>query len=565
MKTAYSFIRWSSKRQSRESSDSKRRQTKSAQEWCQSNGYILSNQVFIGAAESGYSAEHLKVKDGIAIGALARFIEAVDKGLVKPQEVLCIDSVDRWGRQEILDALEPFTKLLNRGIGIVFTGTPLKELLTRELINKHPEKLQWLINEMTRSWAESAEKSRKIKEAKAAKKAEMQAGVIVTHNNIPKYFSFIPDNPDDDNIKTGKYVHNKQTPIIIELIDGALAGKSLYAMAKDLNDRNIPTIRRKFQWSGNSIGKILRNPILYGAYLGNENYVLKIIDKTKFLKLQNILNKNVFNRGKRAGLVNIFKGIAYCAECNGKMNVASGIYKGVAYRYIHCANYGKRDSCKEKAYLPLESMEHDFFYSFLAKNPHDMINGDEKTEIKELQDKIDDKTAELNLITADIQKLIRLMRGKAIDELEAEMLKLNSQRDDLKGQIDALAAKIAAIQDTPKNLGEVFLTTTHFGEGENGADIVKYTYADTLQEIEDALKDNKTRESIRVMLPMVIAKLVFDSKTRSFSVFNRRGYKLYQSRRFPSANNNTTRWRESLKTWTKRKVTGGRVIACKRK
>ena len=170
MKTAYSFIRWSTKRQSRESSDSNRRQTKSAQDWCQDNGYTLSNQVFIGAGESGYKASHLKVKDGIAIGALARFIEAVEQKKIIPNSVLCVDSVDRWSRQEILDALEPFTKLLNLGIGIVFTGSPLKKLISREAIKKDPSIINWLINEMIRSHAESEEKSRKVREAKQAKK-----------------------------------------------------------------------------------------------------------------------------------------------------------------------------------------------------------------------------------------------------------------------------------------------------------------------------------------------------------------------------------------------------------
>ena len=116
MKTAYSFVRWSTRRQSRESSDSKRRQLKSAEEWCQANGCQLSTQVFIGASESGFKGQHLKTKDGIAIGALARFIQAVEKGMVKSSDVLCIDSVD--SREGIgLADVRPYDK--TRGMAAV--------------------------------------------------------------------------------------------------------------------------------------------------------------------------------------------------------------------------------------------------------------------------------------------------------------------------------------------------------------------------------------------------------------------------------------------------------------
>src|SRR4051812_43092544 len=74
-KIAYSFLRWSTKIQGKDSTDSKTRQMRSTREWCDRNGYTLSNEVFIGAGESGYSGKHLKVdkETGRAVGALAKF------------------------------------------------------------------------------------------------------------------------------------------------------------------------------------------------------------------------------------------------------------------------------------------------------------------------------------------------------------------------------------------------------------------------------------------------------------------------------------------------------------
>jgi len=558
MKTAYSFIRWSTKRQSRESSDSNRRQTKSAQDWCQDNGYTLSNQVFIGAGESGYKASHLKVKDGIAIGALARFIEAVEQKKIIPNSVLCVDSVDRWSRQEILDALEPFTKLLNLGIGIVFTGSPLKKLISREAIKKDPSIINWLINEMIRSHAESEEKSRKVREAKQAKKEIILAGHVVPHNNVPKYFHYVPITRQN-----GKYEHNENTKIVLELIQGILNGKSLYQLTCDLNKRGVKTFRYGYTWHPCSVRQILKNRCLIGEYLGIKNYVKPIIDEDQFNRIQNILAKNRLNRGKKAELVNIFKGLCECGYCEHQMQVTGGIKNGVSYRYLRCSNYHAEKTECNNNFIRLAPMEEDFFLKFLGKNPAKLLHVDDKTQVAAIQKQINAKTHLLNITTAEIKKLITVSEGLDVAELKDRIKDLQAERDGIKISLDELTRQINNIQDTPKDIEEIrdwfermaakhaakkdwFMRITDFDKGETKElKILSNEYLAMF------LKNNEWREGVRVKLPSLIGKIVI--KDHKFFIYNSVGRLVSESSAYESLRNNSERWKKSLKTWGKRK------------
>ena len=79
MKTAYSYIRWSSASQGDSGRDSRKRQTESAKNWIRdfSNGeYVLSDEVFQDAAKSGSKGKNIEVDEyGRAKGELMRFID----------------------------------------------------------------------------------------------------------------------------------------------------------------------------------------------------------------------------------------------------------------------------------------------------------------------------------------------------------------------------------------------------------------------------------------------------------------------------------------------------------
>lgn len=112
MTIAYSYIRFSSKKQAIGSSLS--RQTKAAQDWSDKNGVPLDTTLHMqDLGVSAYKGTHIEE------GALGKFIEAVDKGLVKRGSYLLVESLDRLSRQDVPTALQMFLHLINKGITIV--------------------------------------------------------------------------------------------------------------------------------------------------------------------------------------------------------------------------------------------------------------------------------------------------------------------------------------------------------------------------------------------------------------------------------------------------------------
>jgi hypothetical protein len=569
MKTAYSFLRWSTKGQGQGNRDSKNRQTKSAQDWMLAHAgeYKLSGDVFIGAGESAFKGKHLeKDEQGKAIGALQRFIESVDNETIKKDSVLLVDSVDRLSRLPVFDANKLLTEIISREIGIVFTGSFDTRVITRELINREPHLLGYLLNEMTRAHRESEEKSRKIKSAKQAKSARMKSGEIVAHNNMPKYFSF-------DRV-LNKYAHNQNTPVVKELVQGILSGKSLYFLADDLNKREVKTFRRGFEWSGNSIRQILRNRVLIGEYLGNKDFVPAIIDADTFMRVQVILNQNKFIRGKKAHLVNIFKGLCFCT-CGKSMAVATQLKDGTTYRYLRCSRGGRglNNSCKNHKHIKLDLMEEAFFLHFLNKHPYELLKESEQKEVTEINKKLGTKQTRLDQLNKDFGFVMNLIGQMQADELQTKLVAINTEREKLKVELDQLNLQRRQVEDAPEDLRPVLCQIVEFGTGPivdlgNGPihlDNTVNVYADTMEQIESALKDNAAREQTRLLLPSMIGKVIVDSSEGRFYVYTRMGKLIYKSHPQKSQRNKSERWKKSLKEWKLRRVTDGRLIEVKRR
>jgi len=204
-------------------------------------------------------------------------------------------------------------------------------------------------------------------------------------------------------------------------------------------------------------------------------------------------------------------------------------------------------------------MEEDFFGKFLAKNPHNLVNGEDKAELEALQKEITIKTSRLNSVSSNIEKLFEMMDGMDVSEGKAKLSKLNSERDDLKTQLDDLNLKINSIQDTPEiklpdevlvEIEDVPMTLDNSIKGP------VYTTEDEAHwfRIYAALANNEWREKVRVVLPALIGKVVI--KDHKFFVYNRMGRLVSESSTYPSLRNNTDQWKASLKTWTTRKRNG---------
>lgn len=124
-----------------------------------------------------------------------------------------------------------------------------------------------------------------------------------------------------------KLVKNKKSSIVLDMINKIESGMSSNQVATFLNKTN----NDKARWHPTAVIRILKNPALYGATRWNENIYENthegIITKTKFLKLQQILNDRTKHHRREVENTYLFQGILICPECGRPLSVNRYIRK----------------------------------------------------------------------------------------------------------------------------------------------------------------------------------------------------------------------------------------------
>lgn len=542
MKFAYSFQRWSTKGQNKANRDSKARQEKSAEDWItnHSNGeYVLSKDVFIADGKSGWKGEHIAVDEfGRAKGELARFIEQVKDGTIADSSILLFDSWDRFSRLPVRKTIALLNDVVDNCGGIVVTGSREKRVLTAKLLDEDEYLLSGIIGEMNRATHESAEKSRKIKSSQTNKKVKMLAGEILPHTNTPRYYTY--------NKVKQCFEMNDLAKIVKGIIASFLDGKSLYQISNQLNADKVRSIRyanKQANWTRMAIKSLLESKCLYGEFLNIPNYFGEpVIDKPKWDKIQMMLVRNSGNKGRYStDFVNIFRGIGFCSFCDRQMaigvqvmNYKAGKPKAAPYRYIRCCARSNGLPCENNSQINLADVERSFFMDFLAKNPADFINGDDKKEIRAIDDEIADKQTRLNKIEKEATELGKLAGIITTAKLLKQGQDLASEQETLQRDIDSLNANRSSIMAAPisrEMFNDLFVTTTEFNGDGCKDKTTKETLPYSSSIIEKNLQDNNTRIQLRNHLPNLISKVVFDTNEKTYRVFYRTGKEVFKSER----------------------------------
>ncbi len=112
MSTAYSYIRFSSPKQSKGTSEI--RQSEKPEDWCRRNGYILDTTLRL--RDLGKSAYH---GVNVSKGALGVFLALVRDGMIEPGSVLLIEHLDRFTRVEPMEALDLIKDVVSQGVDVV--------------------------------------------------------------------------------------------------------------------------------------------------------------------------------------------------------------------------------------------------------------------------------------------------------------------------------------------------------------------------------------------------------------------------------------------------------------
>ncbi len=281
----------------------------------------------------------------------------------------------------------------------------------------------------------------------------------------------------------------KEANIVKEIFEEFLKGKSTYAIAKILNDKNIKTKK------GNSIDtrwvkKILTNPTYKGYYkfkiddkiILNKSNHIPIIEENTFDKVQQIFNSNIKRINSRQKPLEYNKhwlvGIMKCIYCNSTF-VYAKYYNNRQDRF-RCGGYtcGKCDSSFSIGIYDIEDI-------VLQKIKENYPNKLYTVELKN-----NNKLKKSNILK-DIEKYKKAIeKAKKAYLMEIDTLEEYSQNKlFLINKINELENQIKDIKDTNQNIQKISIINILTGNYEI---ILKNKIAKSL--INKILIDGKNRK-----------------------------------------------------------------------
>jgi DNA invertase Pin-like site-specific DNA recombinase len=184
MKTAFSYIRFSSPEQAK--GDSFRRQSEKAEVWAKANGYaIVKSWADLGV--SSYRGRNAKT------GHFAEFLQAAKSGELPKDSVLLVGNLDRVSRQTPRKALARILDLIDVGIGVV-TLTD-NELYTAESLDDDASgmKLFASLMVMIRANNESRVKGERVAAAWSRKRVAARERSLPLTDRIPGWLIPVRD------------------------------------------------------------------------------------------------------------------------------------------------------------------------------------------------------------------------------------------------------------------------------------------------------------------------------------------------------------------------------------
>jgi DNA invertase Pin-like site-specific DNA recombinase len=437
MRVAYSYQRFSSGKQA--TGTSLKRQTEARDSYLARHPeLILDDQL----RDSGVSAFHSK---NSKVGALSRFLKAIEQGRVKRGAVLIVESLDRLSRDSIDDAYDLFRSIIKAGVDII-TLNPERHYDKASLKN-----LTSLIEPlviMSRANEESETKSgragaawQKAREPNATKIGRCPFWLRLSEDK--KAYVLIPEH-----VKLMRY-----------LISETLAGVGARHLAKRLNAQGVPlppNAKKAKGWYQSYIHSLLTMPALRGEWQPKcvryedgrkiiapasepiQGYYPALLSEGEFHKLQQTQKGRRHKCGPVGKQVaNLFTGLIKDAKDNSPMVI---ITKRAKYLVSHAGMRGYKGSQYAAFRYPAFEMS---FLKWLSELKAADLGGD--TQATDQEADLLDAQARHSTMTAKIAKI----KAKLIDDdshLDAlvEVLReCETNRKALSAEIERLTAAIA--------------------------------------------------------------------------------------------------------------------------
>jgi len=427
MTKAYAYIRFS--RLTQASGDSENRQFNALESFTQKTGVTIE-EVHYDRGKSAFRGDNART------GSFKEILEQIEKNVIRPGDFLVVESIDRITRQRVLDGVELLQNILKRGIHI-YTTIDGKTYSYSDP-SRDFENLMMIALIAQRANEESSSKSRRLSDVWRDRRNRAEHGDIIIQkgNSIP-YGLRVADN---------KFcIVEEEQEEIRQLFELLLTHGINTAIVK-INETS------KKKWNNGTLNKLIKNRTVIGCmpkhrveYDSNgkskkvlmgyiEGYYPNIIEPELFYRAVDTMSKRKVKNwsGNRTEQdFNIFRHCIFCETCGGKLyyDHRGSRYGEKIYPFFKCDN-----ARTQRHICAAENIRFEYvFGSFLRC----MSNLKKITEAFPEGSYWGKKAFPLD---HGIDKLLSKPIGK-----NEELLKLVTQRDKTRIQIDNLNAQIAEL------------------------------------------------------------------------------------------------------------------------
>jgi len=497
---AYSYLRFSTKRQKLDSLERQKKSLEDSREWCEKNNIPLDNTLsIVDMAVSGYRGKNS------AEGNLGQFLQAIEAGKVEPGSFLIVEELSRLTRQSVFKASELFLSIINRGVSIVSIVDKKVFSATGDAASQMTDLIVSIML-LARANNESANKSKYGKKYGEKARKGARDGKIIGHYTIPAWLEKIKD---ESGAVVSFRVIEERASIVRRIFTLARDGNGPQTIVKTLKKEGIHL------WTKNKnlirmVEKILRQRTVLGEYAPamrgeNEEYIpvgdpIKgyypaIIDEKIFEEVQALIERRKKQCGIPERVNNLFSQSYRCHKCGEIIRVSKGGGKKYLYARCHRRDEGSCDAEPTRYDL----FERALFYHISGLNTASILTGSATDKAQEISLAIDALTATRATLEKKIQSLMDLI-------IEAKTEGDTGGRKRWTAAL-ALAEVQASEQDTKisalkRNLSDVQHTDTT-QELRNAQDLIEYLQTAPQDDAYWAAK-RRLKQAISALVEIVI-------------------------------------------------------------
>ena len=496
----YSYLRWSTSKQSW--GDSERRQNALAEAWCKLKELPPPKEVY---SDSGVSS-----KSGKNRAKGSAFAELLD--IVQPSDLIIIEDVDRWGRQDPITSLSAMRKVLQeKSISIRF----INENITVNQTNFNDDGI--ILPLFLKSWLgnrENTKKATRIKEVWVERRLDFEKTGKPYGQKVPFWLKWVPTG-----IKQGYYeINEERAKVVLLIYELCRDGMGARVICRTLNERNIPKYTKyeyrkgkhtPIKWNLTTIQRILHTKYVLGYDPGTNS------DKKMFPPVPGITEKLWYacqkkmeerQRSPSKGQIgfsgrtdsgrNLFSSIAKCSDpachkslhsCYAEKTSVDGVI--LRYDYLRCRG-AATGVCNLHSGVDSNKMEESFmtiisgsFFVLDLGKPQEMGNNSQVLAGKIAESKV------------KLEKYTALMEQNPSDTLAGLMQKQETEQKRLMGEMET--ASVVEFGSTP------------FREAEH--ELRKMFYEDWTK--------REVRLKIRELIRTMVSEIIVDLKAETYDVF----------------------------------------------